>query len=146
MYCSSALQTPPSAVPKLAPMRSCGYLVWPCFHISFHTTQRFISDVMNEKIPDDQINNRREHTDPKSQVMRDCYQHAIRRIGECPDHAHPFCPGFQMMKMNFEAAAIDHLLRRPRDRNPGARRCHHYDVAIGTALQKSDVAVMRQDF
>src|SRR5207249_1520901 len=25
MYCSSALQTPPSAVPKLTPMQSCGF-------------------------------------------------------------------------------------------------------------------------
>src|SRR5439155_19268690 len=51
-----------------------------------------------------------------------------------------------MMKMDFESAAIDDLLRRPRDRNPGTARCHQYDFPIGAALQKLDVAVMGEDF
>ena len=51
-----------------------------------------------------------------------------------------------MMKMNFELVAIDDLLRGPGDWNAGTRGCHDHEVAIVAALQKSDVAIMRQNF
>jgi len=51
-----------------------------------------------------------------------------------------------MVKVNFEPAAIDDLFRGPRDRNTGTPRCHDYDVAIGTTLQKPDVPVVWKDF
>src|SRR6185503_4123759 len=51
-----------------------------------------------------------------------------------------------MMEMNFEPVAVDDLLRGPGDRYAGTRGCHNYQVAIVPALQKSDVAIMRQNF
>ena len=51
-----------------------------------------------------------------------------------------------MMEMNFELVAVDDLLRGPGDRNAGTRGRHHHEVAIVSALQKSDVAIMRKIF
>src|SRR5262249_23417754 len=51
-----------------------------------------------------------------------------------------------MMKMNFELVAVDALLRGPGNWDAGTRGCHDHQVAIVPALQKSDVAVMRQNF
>src|SRR6516165_1018392 len=51
-----------------------------------------------------------------------------------------------MVKMNFESAAVDNLFRSPRDRNAGTPSGHHDNVAVGTSLKKTDVAIMREDF
>src|SRR6266481_6043552 len=51
-----------------------------------------------------------------------------------------------MAEVNFEPVAIDNLFRGPGDRNAGAPRCHYHNVAIGPALQESDVAIMRENF
>ena len=49
------------------------------------------------------------------------HEHTVCRFGKCPDDAHSFGPGFQMMEMNFELVAVDDLLRGPGDRNAGTR-------------------------
>ena len=51
-----------------------------------------------------------------------------------------------MMEMNFELVAVDDLLRGPGNWDAGTRGCHNHQIAIVPALQKSDVAVMRQNF
>ena len=51
-----------------------------------------------------------------------------------------------MMEMNFELVAVDDLLRGPGDWDAGTRGRHNHQVAIVPALQKSDVAIMRQNF
>ena len=51
-----------------------------------------------------------------------------------------------MMEMNFELVAVDDLLRGPGDWDPGTRGRHNHQVAIVPPLQKSDVAIMRQNF
>ncbi len=50
------------------------------------------------------------------------------------------------MEMNFELVAVDDLLRGPGNWDAGTRGCHDHQIAIVPALQKSDVAVMRQNF
>ncbi len=50
------------------------------------------------------------------------------------------------MEVNFDPFAVDNLLRGPRDRNPGPLRGHHNDIAIRTMLEKTNIAVMREDF
>src|SRR6266700_5038222 len=72
-------------------------------------------------------------------------QDSSRRILECPDDAHSFCECFQMMKTNFKTASIDNLFRGPGNGNAGARRRHDHDVAIWTALEIADVAVVGQN-
>src|SRR5262249_27207551 len=57
-----------------------------------------------------------------------------------------FCPCLQMKETNFEPFAVDYLLRDPGYGNTGTPRSHHHDVAIRSALQKTNVAVMREDF
>src|SRR5882757_525285 len=51
-----------------------------------------------------------------------------------------------MMEMNFELVAVDDLLRGPGDWDAGTPRGHHHDVAIRSALQKLNVAIMRENF
>ena len=48
--------------------------------------------------------------------------------------------------MNFEFTAISDLLRGPGNRNAIAARRHHHGVSIRAALEKTDVAIMRQNF
>ena len=50
------------------------------------------------------------------------------------------------MEMNFELVAVDDLLRGPGDWDAGTRGRHNHQVAIVPALQKSDVAIMWQNF
>jgi len=101
---------------------------------------------MDKEVPNDRIDNRRKGWNPKPQIVRDCDQHALGQIRECPDDTHSFCPVFHMMKTNLELVAIDDLLGRPRDRNAGSPRGHYHDVAIRSALQKFNVAIMRENF
>ena len=98
---------------------------------------------MNEKITDDFVDQRRQNLHPEFQIVRDLYEDAIRRLFECPDDVHSFCKRFQMMKAHFAFLAINDLLGGPRDRNSGARRRHHNDVTIRTALEIVDVTVVR---
>src|SRR6266516_4995870 len=72
-------------------------------------------------------------------------QDSSRRVLECPDDAHSFCECFQMMKTNFKTASIDDLFRGPGNGNAGARRRHNHDVAIWTALEITNIAIVRQN-
>src|ERR1044072_955165 len=73
------------------------------------------------------------------------YEHTTRGFGKCPNNAHSFRPGFQMVKMNFELVVVDDLLRGPGGWDAGTRGCHDHQIAIVPSLQKFDVAVMRQN-
>lgn len=50
------------------------------------------------------------------------------------------------MEMNFELVAVDDLLRGPGDWDARTRGRHNHQIAMVPALQKSDVAIMRQNF
>src|SRR5262249_3968005 len=100
---------------------------------------------MDEKIADNRINKRRNDWNPESQIGCNRHAHTTRGFGKRPNNAHSFCPGFQMMEMNFEFVAVDDLFRGPGDWDAGTHGCHDHQVAIAPTLQKSDVAVMRQN-
>src|SRR6476660_7529689 len=101
---------------------------------------------MDEKIAYDWIHDWRKRWNAKPQIVGNRNENTISAFGKCPNDAHSFCPGFQMMEMNFELVAVDDLLRGPGNWDAGARGCHNHQVAIVPALQKFDVAVMRQNF
>ena len=108
--------------------------------------QGLVGDVVDEKIAYDWIHDWRKRGKPKPQIVGDRYEHTTRGFGKRPNDAHSFCPGFQMVKINFELVAVDDLLRGPGDWDAGTCSRHNHQIAIMPALQKSDIAVMRQKF
>ena len=114
--------------------------------MKWHAVQGLVGDAMDEKIADDRIHNWRKRGKTKPQIVRNRYKHTICAFRKCPNDAHSFCPGFQMMEMDFELVAVDDLLRGPGDWDAGTRGCHNHQIAIVPALQKSDVTVMWQNF
>src|SRR5215203_386222 len=100
---------------------------------------------MDEKIAYDWIHDWRKQGKTKPQIVQNRYEHTTCAFGKCPNDAHPFRPGFQMMEMNFELVAVDDLLRGPGDWDAGTSGRHDHQIAVVPALQKFDVAVMRQN-
>ena len=71
----------------------------------------------------------------------------ISTFGKCPNDAHSFCPGFQMMETNFELVSRSMICSEVQEIGmPERVAAIITKFAIVAALQKSDVAIMRQDF
>src|ERR1041385_7817828 len=100
---------------------------------------------MDEHLANDWLRDRREHWDPKTQVVDNLHYHARRGFSKSPNHIHPFSPGFEMMKTDLASVSIDYLLRGPcyGKAEPGGR--HDDEVPVRASFQITNVAVVRQD-
>jgi len=111
-----------------------------------HTAQSFVGNAPNKKVADDFLGDRRQNLHAKIQIVRDRYEHAIRSFIEGPNDVHPLGKRFEMVEMNLDTLGINDFFGSPFNRNAGTLRCHHHDVPIRTTLEKTNIAIMGEDF
>jgi hypothetical protein len=96
--------------------------------------------VVNKKVADNLVRDRRQSLHAEYQVVSDFDQHTGRHFLKSPHYAHSFRECFQVMKADFNAIAIDDLFGSPGNGNAGPRRSHYHDISSRALFQSSRFA------